>query len=111
MHVINSLADEGPGKLGNHEQSYTKERKRVTNPPLKAPTGLRTGGAAATASCSRRLELWNDLVGVEMGRVRERDEKAERRGKSLDAMLEVCDVCTCQSRVVLGGRIGLRLLS
>ena len=77
----------GSGGFGNRYQSCTKEGKDITDPPLKAPTGFRTG-AAATTSCSRRLEVWNDLVGVEMGRARERDEIVERRGKSrsLDAI-------------------------
>ena len=94
-----SLVDEGPGEPGTHEQSYTKEGEGVTDPPLKAPRGLRTG-TAATASCSRRLELWKGLEGVEMGRATERDERVERRGKSREAMLEVCDECACQSGMV-----------
>jgi hypothetical protein len=56
-----------------------------TDPPLNAPIGFRTG-AAATASCRRRLEVWNDRVDAELGSTRERDEMVERRGRSLDAI-------------------------
>jgi hypothetical protein len=95
------LANVGSGQPGNHERSYGKKGKSITNPPLNAPTGFRTGtGAAATASCSRRLEVWNDLADVELGRTRERDERVERRGRSLDAMPEVFDERACQSRIV-----------
>src|ERR1700761_1902057 len=74
------------GEPGNRELSQRKEIKSITNPPLNAPTGFRTGAAAAV-SCKRRLEVWNDLVGVKMGRARGRDELAEKRGKILEAML------------------------
>jgi hypothetical protein len=73
-------------KPGNRELKQRKEIKSVTDPPLNAPTGFRTGTAAAV-SCKRRLEVWNDLVGVKMGRARERDEVVEKRGRSLEAML------------------------
>jgi hypothetical protein len=63
-----------------------KEIKSITDPPLNAPTGFRTGAAAAV-SCKRRLEVWNDLVGVKMGRASERDEVVEKRGRNLEAML------------------------
>ena len=74
------------GELGNRELSQRKEIKGITHPPLNAPTGFRTGAAAAV-SCKRRLEVRNDLVGVKMGRARERDELMEKRGRSLEAML------------------------
>ena len=74
------------GEPGNRELSRRKEIKSITDPPLNAPTGFRTGTAAAV-SCKRRLEVWNDLVGVKMGRARERDEVGEKRGRSLEAML------------------------
>jgi hypothetical protein len=71
---------------GNCELSQRKEIKSITDPPLNAPTGFRTGAAAAV-SCKRRLEVWNDLVGVKMGRARERDELVERRDRILEAMI------------------------
>jgi len=74
------------GEPGNRELSWRKGIKSITDPPLNAPTGFRTGTAAAV-SCKRRLEVWNDLVGVKMGRARERDEMVEKRGRSLEAML------------------------
>jgi hypothetical protein len=93
------LANIGSGHSGNHERSYGREGKNITDPALNAPMGFRTGAAAA-ASCSRRLEVWNDLVNVERGETRERDEMVERRGSRLDAMPEIFGECTCQSRFV-----------
>jgi hypothetical protein len=75
-----------------------KEIKSITDPPLNAPTGFRTGAAAAV-SCKRRLEVWNDLVGVKMGRASERDEVVEKRGRSLEAMLAGCNECARQSSI------------
>jgi len=90
------------GEPGNRELSWRKEIKNITDPPLNAPTGFRTGAAAAV-SCKRRLEVWNDLVGVKMGRARERDEVVEKRGRSLEAML--ADVMSAPARQVLQERL------
>lgn len=79
-----------------------EEIKSITDPPLNAPTGFRTGAAAAV-SCKRRLEVWNDLVGVKMGRARERDEVVEKRGRSLEAML--ADVMSAPASRVLQERL------
>lgn len=85
-----------PGNFG----CRLKERRSVTDPPLNAPTGFRTGAAVAV-SCSRRLEAWNNLVEVESGRTRERDEIVENRSRdSLDAMPELSDECVCRLRIV-----------
>ena len=95
-----------PASSENRELSRGKEIKSITDPPLNAPTGFRTGTAAAV-SCKRRLEVWNDLVGVKMGRARERDEAVEMRGRSLEAMFadamsitgEIDSGCDCSVRV------------
>ena len=92
------LAHVDSGEPGNRELSWRKEIKNITDPPLNAPTGFRTGTAAAV-SCKRRLEVWNDLVGVKMGRARERDEVVEKRGRSLEAML--ADVMSAPASQVL----------
>ena len=39
----------------------------TTHPPLKAPTGFRTGMAVAVASCKRGVEERNDLKEVRRG--------------------------------------------
>lgn len=90
------------GEPRNRELSWRKEIKNITDPPLNAPTGFRTGAAAAV-SCKRRLEVWNDLVGVKMGRARERDEVVEKRGRSLEAML--ADVMSAPASRVLQERL------
>jgi hypothetical protein len=96
------LAHADSGEPGNHELSQRKEIKCITDPPLNAPTGFRTGAAAAV-SCKRRLEVWNDLVGVKTGRARERDEVVERRGRILEAML--ADAMSAPASQVLQERL------
>jgi len=46
-----------------------------THPPLNAPTGFRTGAAAAGASCNLLLDVWND---------REREGRAEKANLGIE---------------------------